>query len=89
MAKQKLTVATPVGEFSRTTDSAYKFATVWNSPRAQTALTPRADGRARSGVDGRWAKDRGYGVTWHFTRPSPKKYGWDAAATLVGVFEVK
>lgn len=86
-----LQAVTPVGTFTRKTNSAYKFVTVWASPRAMRACAdagPSGGVRFGGGVYARWTKDLGYGVTWHFTRPSPKSYGWDSAATLVGVFEV-
>lgn len=89
MAKQTLKAVTPVGTFTRATDSGYKFVTVWNSPRARdTVARMKAEGRKFSGVDARWNKDNGYGVTWHFTKPNPRAYMWDSAATLVGVFAV-
>lgn len=88
MAKQTLKAVTPVGTFTRETDSGYKFVTVWASPRAAKSAASEYAGR-RSGVDARWSKDQGYGVTWHYERPTPAAYKWDRAATLVGVFAVE
>jgi hypothetical protein len=86
-----LTATTPVGSFNRATASAYSHVNVWASPRAAEAV---ADAYAhKNGVGGRWIKDRGYGVTWHFTEASARKaaagkYGWDQSAKLVGTFPV-
>lgn len=90
MAKPTLRTETPVGMFTRSTDSAYGFVTVWASPRALACFQRSNNGeKITSAVGQRWVKDRGYGVTWHRARPTPPKhYGWDAAATLVGVFPV-
>lgn len=86
--KATLKVSTPVGEFTRTTGTNYTHVVVWNSPRAM------AEQKAGSGgVQGRWAKDLGHGVTWHMSegaarKAASSKYQWDHAATLVGVFAV-
>lgn len=94
MKKQTLTATTSVGIFTRDTLSAYTHVVVWNSPRALNTVTAyKAEGRKFSGVDARWNKDHGYGVTWHCSEASARKatkfYSWDRkAATLVGVFPV-
>lgn len=85
-----LTIETPVGNFTRTTNAPYKFATVWASNRAMVEAQHVRDGQRRArGVAARWAKDNGYGITWHFEQPTAKSYKWDPEATLVGVFPVK
>jgi len=90
MANATLTAVTPVGTFTRTTASPYKFITVWTSPRAIREVSSiKARGGILDGVHGRWNKDNCYGTTWHNSHPgTPKSYKWDEAATLVGVFEV-
>jgi|KBSMisStaDraftv2_1062788.scaffolds.fasta_scaffold350771_1 hypothetical protein len=86
-----LTATTPVGTFNRATASAYSHVNVWASPRAAAqAAEPDA---YTGGVMGRWIKDHGYGVTWHFNEASARKaaagkYGWDHSAKLVGIFPV-
>jgi hypothetical protein len=90
-----LTAVTPVGEFTRKTDSVYTYVNVWASPRAKAAFDSAAERTYRPcGVDARWIKDRGYGVTWHYTEAaaraaasSKRGYQWDHA-TLVGTFAV-
>ena len=80
------TVTTPVGTFSRATASEYTHINVWTSPFISKEKT------VRSGVWARWAKDNGFGVTWHKTeeaaRKASAKYGWEPNATLVGTFPV-
>ncbi len=91
-----LKASTPVGEFTRTTSTAYTHVVVWNSPRAmeyfeKCAADPEMK-RMASGVHSRWIKDRGYGVTWHASEAAARnvrRYSWDGNdATLVGVFAV-
>lgn len=88
MTKLSLQAVTPVGTFTRATDTPYTRIVVWRSERAAKAL---ADNRT-GGVAGRWAKDLGYGVTWHSSERTAQNasasYKWDGAATLVGVFAV-
>jgi hypothetical protein len=49
----------------------------------------------RSGVNGRWHKDRGYAVTWHKSQQaainaSRKPYLWDAkAAYVIDIYDVE
>jgi hypothetical protein len=89
------TVNTPVGEFSRKTNTDYKFAVIWNCPRAKetydkyliTSVKPRL------ATDTRWIKDKGYAVTWHSTKQSAEKkasgsYDWDKSSTVLGIYEV-
>lgn len=99
MSKKVLKVTTPVGEFSRATDSNYTHAVVWNAPPAMDLFVRVQNGdaeaicRSRNGVYARWIKDRGFGVTWHGSaaaanKAASKRYGWSLKSTLVGVFEV-
>jgi hypothetical protein len=95
--KKSLSVTTPVGVFTRNTESAYTHIVVWASPRAMRALvrSQASDpGFHPSGVGQRWVKDHGYGVTWHSSADTAAKatqaYRWDAAeSTLVGGFAVQ
>lgn len=87
MTKKTLTASTPYGTFTRKTDSEYKFVVVWNAERCLKAYNERGT-RTPTGVAARWVKDRGYGVTWHAKRPTPKNYVWDRSAALLGIFEV-
>jgi hypothetical protein len=95
MAKQTLNAVTPAGNFSRETNTPYQFVVVWNTPRAAAAAAEIASNPKayKSGVNGRWAKDRGFGVTWHGSEHAAQNaarggYVWDGAATLVGIFPV-
>ena len=86
-----LTVTTPVGLFTRKTDTIYAYVNVWASPRAERYAANPSE--ACGGVTGRWVKDRGYGVTWHSSAQAAanaarRGYEWDSAATLVGTFPV-
>jgi hypothetical protein len=89
--KMLLTINTPVGTFTRNTNSAYKAVVVWNSPRAKQSFEKNV-GKKNSGVDARWVKDNGFAVTWHGSKESAlkatKQYLYDANATVVGVFEL-
>ncbi len=94
-AKQTLMITTPVGAFTRMTNSPYTHAVVRTSPRAAEVFAEFEAGRVkdRSGVDGRWVKDRGYAVTWHMSeaaakRAAEKGYTWDLHTTVVGVYAV-
>lgn len=94
--KQTLKVVTAVGEFTRTTNTAYQFAVVRNSPRAKDYFDRVESGAAKAdktGVTGRWLKDRGFAVTWHGSEAAArsaaaKPYDWDSKAELIGVFTV-
>lgn len=96
MAKKTLKIETPVGEFTRSTDTAYTHAVVRTSVRAAAVLASFNAGTYKyrlSGVDARWIKDRGHAVTWHSSEAAAraaasKPYGWDKETTLVGVFAV-
>ena len=89
------TANTPVGEFSRKTNTDYKFVVIWNCPRAKETY----DKYLITGVkptlatDTRWIKDKGYAVTWHSTKQSAEKkssgsYDWDKSSTVLGIYEV-
>lgn len=93
--KRRFIIITPVGSFTRASDSMpYTHAVVWKSPRAmgdfERSRQPDAPRWLRTGVSGRWIKDLGYGITWHLSEASARKatskYRWDSQATLVGVF---
>lgn len=102
MAKlNKLSIQTPVGEFTRASTTKYMYAVVRTSERAMASYRPIADGTAsedqlrwsKSGVTGRWVKDRGFAVTWHGSKraaeaAASKPYVWDNKTTLVGIFNV-
>lgn len=93
---KKLKTTTSAGEFTRATNVPYTHVVVWNSPRATTAYARRNDPtfhHSGRGVHARWIKDRGYAVTWHGSERAAqsaahKGYGWDAAATPIGIFPV-
>ena len=84
--KKSLIASTPVGTFTRKSDTEYKFICVWASPRAKAAFDKR-DGR-ESGVTQRWVKDRGHITSWHQKRPAKPSQVWDRAATLLGIYEI-
>ena len=89
--KTTLTIQTTAGTFTRTTASKYTHIVVYASPRAKKVFD--ANEKTQSGVDARWIKDRGFGVTWHGSLASAEKaakagYKWDSEATLVGVFSI-
>lgn len=88
--KTTLKVETSVGQFTRTTATAYTHAVV----RTCAAATRALEGNYKGGVYGRWAKDRGYAVTWHGSAAAAAKaaatpYVWDLKAVVVGVFAVQ
>jgi hypothetical protein len=94
MAKMVLKVQTPVGEFNRSTKTAYTHAVVRESERAMGEFKDAQNGGHVFGVGQRWAKDRGYAVTWHGSEKAAKKaaevpYMWDRSAKVVGVFPVE
>lgn len=95
MAKFNLKITTPHGEFTRKATRAYTHAVVRLSPRAQEAFDNRGSATrwTKSGVTGRWIKDRGYAVTWHSSEANAHKaaaapYMWDGSVEVVGVFPV-
>jgi hypothetical protein len=99
MSKKTLKAQTTVGEFTRATASNYTHVVVWDAPYVMNLFVAVQNGDAeaicisRDGVQARWVKDRGYGVTWHSSAAAANKaargrYGWVINSTLVGVFEV-
>jgi hypothetical protein len=89
--KAILKIETEHGVFTRQTKSAYTHAVVFSSPRAKQFFE-KAEG-AQCGVNARWVKDRGFGVTWHSSLKSAqaalrKGYQWDSLAQPVGIFSV-
>jgi len=91
----KLIANTPVGIFKRTTNTAYQYVVVWSSLRSlQVSENFKYNANIPKGVEARWVKDHGFGVTWHGSKQSADKsalgsYSWDKSATLVGVYEVQ
>jgi hypothetical protein len=88
-------VITPVGEFTRSTNSQYTHAVVRKSERANRVYQQflQTNERSSSGVDARWVKDRGYAVTYHASlrsaaNASQQKYPYDCAAEVIGIYEV-
>jgi len=87
-------VSTPVGEFSRKTNSPYTHVVVRKSARAESKWKESwTSGFKYSGVDARWAKDRGYVVSYHFSHASAvaaakKDYRYDRMATVIGIYEI-
>jgi len=100
--KFNLKIETPVGTFTRKATRQYTHAVVHQSPRAMTEFlamtspdaTEDQKRWAKSGVTGRWVKDRGYAVTWHSTEAAARKaaaapYGWDGSVAKIGIFAVE
>ena len=99
MSKNILTVSTPVGDFTRATDSKYTHIVVRQSERAMRLYTAVKNGdenairASKLGVDARWVKDHGFAVTWHASEVSAQRaarghYGYDWNAPVIGIFEV-
>ena len=92
----KLIANTPVGQFSRTTNTSYQYVVVRNSKRAKESLEffQQTNKLSSLATEQRWIKDNGFAVTWHGSKQSADKsalgsYSWDKSATLVGVYEVQ
>lgn len=88
-----LKINTPHGEFTRQTNTPYTHAVVRNCPRAMEAFERKQIQGKVFGVSQRWAKDRGFAVTWHGSEQTARnaatsKYEWDHSATVVGIFPV-
>jgi hypothetical protein len=88
-------VSTPVGEFSRKTNTPYTHAVVRKSVKAQSVYERFLSTGVRSvlNVNNRWIKDRGFVVTYHNSlfaaiNASEKEYRWDRLTEVVGVYEV-
>ena len=92
--KMLLTANTPVGKFTRNTNSDYKAIVVWSSPRAKECFekAKQTGQMPRYGVDTKWVKDNGFAVTWHSSKQlaekATKQYSYDSQAVLIGVFEI-
>lgn len=92
----KLIANTPVGQFSRNTNTTYQYVVVRTSPRAKEALEFFQQTNKLSSLvtEQRWIKDNGFAVTWHSTKQAADKsalgsYSWDKLASLVGVYQVE
>jgi hypothetical protein len=90
-----LKISTPHGEFTRKATRAYTHAVVRSCPRALEAFQNHtAKGcKTYGGVQGRWAKDRGFAVTWHGSEQAARNaaagnYDWDHSAVVLGIFPV-
>jgi hypothetical protein len=93
MSKKTLKAVTPFGEFNRTTGSNYTHIVVWHCPRAHKVFQLAVAGDTNDGVDARWIKDQGYGVTWHGSVAAAAKaakghYVYDLSSKVAGIFEV-
>jgi hypothetical protein len=92
----KLIANTPVGQFSRTTNTAYQYVVVRTSPRAKEAYCLYHNNNYCSSLatEKRWVKDNGFAVTWHSSLQAAQKsalgsYSWDKLASFVGMYEVQ
>jgi hypothetical protein len=92
----ELIANTSVGQFSRNTNSNYKFIVVRESNRAKEAYCLYHNNNYRSSLatEKRWVKDSGFAVTWHgslesATNSALKPYAWDKETSFVGIFQVE
>jgi hypothetical protein len=88
-----LTINTPVGTFTRKTNTNYTHIVVRNSPRAMQVLEESKTQKMRCSVDKRWVKDHGYAVTYHTSyraavNAAKSPYTWDGKTTVAGIYEV-
>ena len=88
-----LTINTPVGTFTRKTNTNYTHIVVRNSPRAMQVLEESKTQKMRCSVEKRWVKDHGYAVTYHTSyraavNAAKSQYTWDGKATVAGIYEV-
>ena len=88
-------VNTPVGEFSRKTNSSYTHVVVRKSKNAQMVYERFLSTGERSvlNTNNRWIKDRGFAVSYHYSlvaalNASEKEYRWDRSAEVIGVYEI-
>jgi hypothetical protein len=88
-------VATPFGEFTRTTKSDYTHAVVRKSDRAKSVHDKFVSSgeKSGSGVDARWIKDRGFAVTYHTSERAARnaakqQYAYDSKTEVIGIYEV-
>src|SRR5262245_8153890 len=95
MSKFNCKITTQVGEFTRKATKPYSHAVVRTSPRAMGAFErAQAGHKSGSNVNQRWAKDRGFAVTWHGSEAAARKaaaapYIWDLSTQVVGIFAVE
>jgi hypothetical protein len=89
--KTTLTVKTPHGTFTRSTDNAYTHVVVRVCSTSKEAFANKVKG----GVYGRWAKDEGFMVSWHKSYAAAQKASLQAAAydlrrdqVLLGIYAV-
>jgi hypothetical protein len=89
--KTTLTVKTPHGTFTRSTDNAYTHVVVRVCSMSKEAFANKVKG----GVYGRWAKDEGFMVSWHKSyaaaqKASLQKEGYDLRGDQVflGIYAV-
>jgi len=88
-----LTVNTPVGLFTRKTNTAYTHIVVRRSPRAMQIFEESKTQKFISSIDKRFAKDSGYAVTYHTSlkaaaNAAESRYRWDNETTVIGIYEV-
>jgi hypothetical protein len=88
-------VITPVGEFTRKTNSRYTHVVVRQSKRAHAVYENFLVTGKRSvlSTENLWIKNRGFALTYHSSQQSAwnaakQKYDWDSSATVVGIYEV-
>ena len=87
-----LTINTPVGTFTRKTNTNYTHIVVRNSPRAMQVLEESKTQKMVCSVEKRWVKDHGYAVTYHTSyraavNAAKSPYVWDKT-TVAGIYEV-
>jgi hypothetical protein len=82
--KKKNQAVTPVGTFTRYSETEYKFVKVWSFPRCRQYEKTRAS----VGKPAQWHKDHGYEVTYHGSREAAEKAKckWNSEAELIGIF---
>jgi hypothetical protein len=92
--KKQLNVETPVGLFTRTTNTEYKFVCVRENDNCKSLFEKcKAEGHPPCGNAARMiVKNRGYIVSWHKTAGAAHKAALDlfywGKASLVGIYEV-
>ena len=88
-----LTINTPVGTFTRKTNTNYTHIVVRNSPCAMRVFEESKTQKSISGREQRFAKDNGYAVTYHTSHQAAinaaeSRYRWDNETTVIGIYEV-
>ncbi len=88
-----LTINTPVGTFTRKTNTNYTHIVIRQSPRAMNVFQHADSEKYVSGVEQRWVKDNGYAVTYHTSlqaaaSAAESRYRWDNNTTVIGIYEV-